>query len=148
VTDQPGARFAVAAYGTWPALQKAVQELGSAAKPLTEISCLALRSVLVDGPEQPFHDLAFSANAQAFACTPGPIAERLAARLAAGVPSLQAALGTWLIPRHAAQLKNMAEKGKIVMWVRLHDSEDEQCAYRALLATGCNSVGVHDLVGS
>lgn len=145
--EHPEARFAVAAFGSWDATQRAVQELWSAVTPLTEISYLALRSVLADGPVHPLCDLVFAVNACSFACTPGPIADRLASRLAAGAPSLKAALGTWLIPRHAAQLESAVEKGEILMWVRLSDNEDEQRAYRTLLATGCNSVGVHDLVG-
>ena len=66
--------------------------------------------------------------------------------LDAGGSTLKAALGLWLIPRHAQQIQDAVEQGKIVLWVRLLDSEDEPLAYRALLAGSSHSVGVHDLV--
>ena len=49
-------------------------------------------------------------------------------------------------PRHAEQIQDAVEQGKIVLWVRLLDSEDEPLAYRSLLAGSSYSVGVHDLV--
>ena len=75
------------------------------------------------------------------------MAERLSAKLAAGASSLQAALTTWLISRHAAQQQRAVEGGKIVVWVGLVDHDDEPRAYRTLLGAGCESVGVHDFVG-
>ncbi|NJO31830.1 MAG: hypothetical protein HC869_00545 [Rhodospirillales bacterium] len=59
---------------------------------------------------------------------------------------MQAALCTWLIPRHAEQIQRTIDEGKIVIWVRLDNADDERRAYRALLAAGCGSVGVHDLI--
>jgi len=140
-------RFAVGGFDTWADAQKAAQELRSGQKPLSQISYLGLRNVLISGSAQPLRDLPFPGNAAQIACSGGPIAELLVARLTTGAPSLQAAVATWLIPRHAAQLQRSVEKGKIVVWVELSDHDDERRAYRALLGAGSDSVGVHDLVG-
>ena len=147
VTSPRIVRFAVAAFDTWPDAQKAVQELRTGQKPLTQISYLGLRDVLIGGPTQALCDLPFPDNTARIACTTGPIAERLSAKLAMGATSLQAALTTWLISRHAAQQQRAVEGGKIVVWVGLADDDDERRAYRTLLDAGCGTVGVHDLVG-
>jgi hypothetical protein len=145
VTSPSMLRFAVAAFDTWVDAQKATQVLRSGSKLLCQISYLGFRNVLSDGPPSPLRDLPFPGSAAPIACSAGPIAERLSAKLTAGAPSLQAALITWLIPRHAAQLQRAVESGKIVVWVALVDDDDERRAYRTLLAARCNSVSVHDL---
>ena len=145
VTSPAMLRFAVAAFDTLADAQKATQVLRSGSKPLCQISYLGLRNVLRDGPPPPLRDLQFPGSAAPIACSAGPIAERLSAKLTAGATSLQAALTTWLIPRHAAQLQRAVESGKIVLWVALVDDDDERRAYRTLLAARCNSVSVHDL---
>jgi hypothetical protein len=76
------------------------------------------------------------------------LADRLAGRLEKGAQTLKAALGHWLIPRHAAHLQDGVENGKIILWVQLFDNEDERRAYQSLLKTSSNSVGVHDLIGA
>jgi hypothetical protein len=38
----------------------------------------------------------------------------------------------WLIPRHAAQLQDAVTDGKIILWVKLFDNDDERRAYRPL----------------
>jgi len=138
-------RFAVAAFDTWADAQKAAQVLLSGSKPLCQISYLGIRNVLSNGPPLPLRDLPFPGSAASIACSAGPIAERLLAKLTAGAPSLQAALTTWLIPRHAAQLQRAVESSKIVVWVALVNDDDERRAYRMLLSAKCNSVSVHDL---
>lgn len=60
---------------------------------------------------------------------------------------MKVALTHWLIQRHAAQLQEAVEAGRIILWVQLFDNESERRAYRSLLARSSNSVGVHDLVG-
>lgn len=147
VTSPSILRFAVAAFDTWPDAQKATHVLRSGAKPLCQISYLGLRDVLVGGPPIPLCDLPFPGSAAPIACSTGPIAERLSARLTAGAPSLRTALTTWLIPRHAAQLQRAVDSRKILLWVALSDHDDERRSYQTLLAARCNSVGVHDLAG-
>ena len=95
----------------------------------------ATRSVTVDGPIL-LRELPFRANAELISCTPGPMADRLAGRLTKGAQTLKAALGHWLIPRHAAHLqgKPYRKDGKIVLWVQLFDNDDERRAYQSLLA--------------
>ena len=91
-------------------------------------------------------DLPFSGNADLTSVTDGPLAACLADRLAMGAETLMAALGHWLIARHAAQLQEAVAAGKIILWVQLFDNDDERRAYRILLARSSNSVGVHDIV--
>jgi hypothetical protein len=146
VITPPTIRFAVATFDTWADARKVAEELRSGSTPLCEVSYLGLQSASAEQP-QLLTQLPFPTCAVPFVCSPGPVAERLSARLNAGTPSLQAALVPWLIPRHAAQLQSAVDSGKIVLWVGLADHAEEQRAYHTLLAAGCGSVGVHDLVG-
>jgi hypothetical protein len=146
VTAPAPLRFAVAVFDTRAGAGKAAEELCSGSNPLCEISYLGLHNVVDGQSKQPLAKLAFAGNPAPIVCSAGPVEERLATRLQAGAPSLQAALAAWLIPRHAAQLQRAVDRGKIVLWVQLLDDADERRAYRALLAAGCTSVGVHDLV--
>jgi hypothetical protein len=139
-------RFAVGGFHNWSGAQKTVGELRDGSKPLEDISYLGLRMALEGLPAVALTDLTFPRNTARLACSAGPIADRLAARALAGAPTLQAALCTWLIPRHADQIQQTVDKGQIVVWVRLDDADDERRAYRALLAAGCGWVGVHDLI--
>lgn len=147
VSEQPSFRFAVATFEAWLDARMAAEALQLGPRALTRVSYLALHDVLAREPTLTICALPFPGAAPCIACSVGPIAARLLAKLETGAPTLQAALGTWLIPRHAAQLQSCVEKGKIVLWVQLVDNEDERSAYRTLLAAGCKSVGVHDLVG-
>ena len=139
-------RFAVAAFNTWTDAHNAVDQLRDGLKPLQDISYLGLRTKLQALPIQTLTDLAFPLNERHVVCSAGHIADQLAARVVNGAPTLQAALCTWLIPRHAEQIQQTVDKGQIVIWVRLEDADDERGAYRALLAAGCGWVGVHDLI--
>jgi hypothetical protein len=139
-------RLAVAAFNTWPDTRKAIDQLRDGSKPLQDISYLGLRTKLQALPIQTLTDLTFPLNERHVVCSAGHIADQLAARVVNGAPTLQAALCTWLIPRHAEQIQLTVDKGQIVTWVRLEDADDERRAYRALLAAGCGWVGVHDLI--
>ncbi|MFM9847944.1 MAG: hypothetical protein ACKVP3_12390 [Hyphomicrobiaceae bacterium] len=139
-------RFAVAGFNSWLEAQKTVDELRDRSKPPGDISYLGLRMALEGLPALRLTDLSFPGNTARLACSAGHIADQLTARTTAGAPTLQAALCTWLIPRHAEQIQQTVDKGQIVVWVRLDDADDERRAYRALLAAGCGWVGVHDLI--
>jgi hypothetical protein len=76
----------------------------------------------------------------------GPLADRFAERLRAGARTLEEALRHWLIPRHAAHFEDAVKAGKILLWIRVANADEERNAYQILLATSSNSVGVHDLV--
>ncbi|HVZ36581.1 MAG TPA: hypothetical protein VG963_29325 [Polyangiaceae bacterium] len=146
VINSAADRFAVAPFDTWVNAEKVTHELRTGSYPLSEISYLGLQSVLVGSAAQPLRHLPFSGNPVPIVSSPGPIADRLTARLDAGAASLQAALSAWLLPRHAAELQRSVERGNILLWVQLKDHAAERHACRALLAAGCASVGVHDLV--
>jgi hypothetical protein len=144
-------RFAVGIYDAWPDALASVQELIAAGLAREAFSFLGLHRVLApaarrSGSDSPLLDLPFPRSAELVAGTTGPVSSRLASRLAAEADSLQTALRPWLIQRHAAQLEEAIAAGKIVLWVQLASSEDEQRAYQSLLARSSNSVGVHDLV--
>ena len=144
-------RFAVAEFESTADVEKALNTLTSGGKPLNDISYLGLDRVLADKSAQARHSvrrLFFPGNLQPIACTAGPVADRLAGQLQVGAATLNAALGRWLIARHAAHLQQVVEDGKILLWVQLFDDDDEKRAYQSLLATSANSVGVHDLVGA
>ena len=150
VTDLPTLRFAIAAFDTWAEAQKALHALDAGGKALNDVSYLAQQRVLGDAvtsnSRQTVH--LFGGTDGGIGCSAGPVADRLAGRLASGATTLKAALGRWLIPRHAAHLQQAVEEGKILLWVQLFDNDDERRAYQSLLATSSNSVGVHDLVGA
>lgn len=147
-------RFAVATFDSLGRTREAVEHLSLEGFRNDAFSCLGLYRVLIDSvakSEWPvaadIQELLFPCNSQRICCTAGPVARRLAERLRAGSPHLQAALGYWLIPRHAAHFQDAVERGEIILWVQLFDSDGEREAYRSLLAKSSNSVGVHDLDG-
>jgi hypothetical protein len=150
VTDLPTLRFAIAAFDTWAEVQKALQVLNSAGKALNDVSYLAQQRVLGDALASDGRQIVHlsGGTGSGIGCSAGPVADRLARRFASGATTMKAALGRWLIPRHAALLQQAVEEGKILLWVQLFDNDDERRAYQSLLATSSNSVGVHDLVGA
>ena len=145
VTQDRPLRFAVAAFNTLDAAHTVALELTSISNPARKVSYLGLHEVL-NAATADLQKLPFPANRALVACSEGVIAERLAARLDGGARSLRGALAIWLIPRHAAEIERAVENGDVVIWAQLQDNEDERRAYRTLLAAGCHSVGVHDLV--
>lgn len=148
VTDHPTMRFAIAAFDSWPEAEKALHALSAGGKALNNVSYLAQERVLGGAKasnSRPTVHL-FGETGRGIGCSAGPVADRLTERLASGATTLQAALGRWLIARHAANLQQAVVEGKILLWVQLFDNDDERRAYQSLLATSSNSVGVHDLV--
>ena len=152
--DYPTSRFAVASFETWSSIHTTLQDLSSGGSKPSDLNCLGLHRVLAQGggltpavPSLGLRELPFQKSAELIGCTFGPVADRLAWRLALGAPTLQSALAHWLIPRHAAHLQGAVENGRIILWVQLFDNDDERRAYHSLLARSSNSVGVHDLIG-
>jgi hypothetical protein len=143
--NQQQVRFAVAAFSSNTAATQAAYELQIAGITAGDISYLGLRTVLGSVSAR-LHALPFPGNTRPLACTEGVVAERVAQKLANGAQTLQAALETWLISRHALQLERAVENGELLVWVQLCSSEDERNAYRIMLSAGCTHVGVHDLV--
>jgi hypothetical protein len=145
-------RFAVATFDTWGGLRSSLQSLMLDGLDRAAVSLLGKRQVLFDVPSNGDilastpDELPFPENRELICCTRGLLAERLAEQLQAGATTLKSALSRWLIPRHAAEIENAVELGRIVLWVQLFDNEGEHQAYRRLLAGTSHSVGVHDLV--
>ena len=79
--------------------------------------------------------LRFPGNRRPISCTAGALAACLAERADTGVSTLKAALGLWLIPRHAEQIQNAVEQGSIVLWVRLLESDDEPLASASTISS-------------
>jgi len=154
MTNTPIFRFAVAIFDSWDAAHKAIRDLSNGFSYPPNISCLGLQQVLerayarLNADSQQLRELSFPDNTQSISCTAGPVADRLSERARLGARTLQAALAHWLIARHAAQLAEAVRDRKIIVWVQLFNNEDEQRAYRSLLARSSLSVGVHDLVGN
>jgi hypothetical protein len=141
-------RFAVGTFDRWRDVQATVSELTAAGVAQSSFSCLGHRRVLgatAADEGMTLRELPFPGNREPIAGTAGPLSDRLAARLAAKSDTLASALGSWLIPRHAAQIEQAVAADKIILWVQLFDTADELRAYRSLLARSSNSVGVHDL---
>jgi hypothetical protein len=152
IGPQSRLRFAVATFDKWDALYDAWKELSLDGLRSDTFSCLGLQRVLsgtipLDAVPTltTLQELPFPGNVHLICCTAGLLAQCLTARLHAGAPSLRAALGHWLIPRHASLLEDSIERGRIILWVQLFDNESERRAYQRLLARSSNSVGVHDI---
>jgi hypothetical protein len=153
LTEQPKLRFAVGTFDSWSQVRDALRDLRVRGLVLDSFNCLALthlfsgRTILAPDQEPvAVQALPFSARSAAIACTSGPLASRLMERLAAGASSLRDALGLWLIARHAAHFEDAVQAGRILLWIRVADADDERLAYQCLLAHSSNSVGVHDLM--
>jgi hypothetical protein len=145
-------RFAVGVFDAWPEVDATVRELTGGGMNESAFSVLGLHRILAPatspgGGPTPLRHLPFPTNQELIAATVGPLADRLAARLAAKADTLASALGRWLIPRHAVQLQDAVAAGKIVLLVQLFDNDGERRACQSLLARSSNSVGVHDIVG-
>jgi hypothetical protein len=151
VSEQPALRFAVGIFDTWADVQTTVRDLTAGGMAENNFNCLGLHRVLGPLAARPdnrmsLRYLPFSRDVELTSVTDGPLAECLAERLRMGAGTLTAALGHWLIPRHAAQLQEAVSAGKVILWAQLFDNDDERRAYRSLLARSSNSVGVHDII--
>ncbi|HXF54419.1 MAG TPA: hypothetical protein VNK52_09890 [Hyphomicrobiaceae bacterium] len=145
-------RFAVGAFDDWTDLDRGIKDLRRRGFVPDRCSCLALErtfagTALPHGlrPVTAIRQLAFPNGRGAFACTSGPLADCLADRLRLGATTLDDALRSWLLPRHAAHFQELVETGKILLWVLLADAEDERRACQSLLIHSSDAVGVHDL---
>jgi hypothetical protein len=143
-------RFAVGSFDSWLQLLGCLDELGRKGFPFQNFNCLALQRVFVGRTfasqmqmPVPIKELAFPEGL--VCCSAGLLHDCLCRRLAEGAGSLEDALSCWLVPRHAEYFQRVVENGKIQLWIRLLDAADERRAYRSLLASSSNSVGVHDL---
>ena len=146
-------RYAVGLFDDWSQLQATLRDVQARGLVLESFNCLALERLFASktilAPSQEAVTvgvLPFSEKAEAIAVTSGPLADGLMERLRSGATSLKDALGLWLIPRHAAQFDNAVRAGKILLWIRLADADDERRAYQSLLAHSSDLVGVHDFV--
>lgn len=153
VTNRHTLRFAVGVFDGWQAVRETARDLSSgSAGP--NLSCLALESTMArrtvaadDFDPGAMTAIAFGDEADRIFCTGGPVAARVKKIADDGASTLQAALGRWLIGRHAAQLADAVRSGKIIAFVQILNDVDERSAYRSLLSRSSHSVGVHDLIG-
>ena len=153
VAEYPDLRFAVGTFDSWTQLRNVLHDVRLRGLALDSFNCLALerifagKTIVAPSKERvSVQSLGFPGSREAICCTSGPLADCLAERLRSGALSLKDALGLWLVPRHAAHFQKAVEGGKILLWIRLTDADDERRAYQSLLAHSSNSVGVHDLV--
>jgi hypothetical protein len=153
LTEEPKLRFAVGAFDAWSQLREALRDARISDLVLKSFNCIALERVFAEttivAPTQErlaLQALPFSDSSELIVCTSGPLAKCLQERLDSGAESLKAALGHWLIPRHAAYFEDAVKVGKILLWIRVGNADEERRAYQNLLAHSSSSVGVHDLV--
>jgi hypothetical protein len=153
LAEESKLRFAVGAFDAWSQLGEALRDARVRDLVLESFNCIALERVFtgttIVAPTQvrlALQALPFSGTSELIVCTSGPLAECLLERLHSGAESLTAALGHWLIPRHAAYFEDAVKLGKILLWIRVSNADEERRAYQSLLAHSSNSVGVHDLV--
>jgi hypothetical protein len=151
VSERLTLRFAVGIFDTWTDVQATVRDLTVDGMAENSFNCLGLHRVLAPLAARPdnrmsLRDLPFSGDPELTSVTDGPLATCLAERSRMGAETLTAALGQWLIPRHAAQLQEAVSAGQVILWAQLFDNDDERRAYRSFLARSSNSVGVHDIV--
>jgi hypothetical protein len=153
VAEYRDLRFAVGTFDSWTQLRNVLHDVRLRGLALDSFTCLAFehifagKTIVAPSKERvSVQSLTFPGNQQPVCCTSGPLADCLAERLRSGAPSLKDALGLWLVPRHATHFQKAVEGGKILLWIRLTDADDERRAYQSLLTHSSNSVGVHDLV--
>lgn len=145
-------RYAVGTLGDWFRLRAVLRDARSRGLVLDSLNCLALErlfdgTIIMAPPQEVVSvcQLPVRDGTETIACTSGPLADCLMDRFRSGATSLIEALGHWLILRHATQLVNAVGAGKILLWIRLTDADDERRAYQSLLAHSSDVVGVHDL---
>jgi hypothetical protein len=151
--QEPKLRFAVGTFESWEQLRQTLDGARLSGLVLDSFNCLGLERLFAGktilSPSQKavaIQPLPFSEDSEVIACTCGPLAARLMERLHAGNRTLQEALARWLIPRHASHFADAVRAGKILLWIRVINADEERHAYQTLLATSSNSVGVHDLM--
>ena len=142
-------RFAIATFDDGADVATAAQSLdraGIGVNGLTllaahrafEMSAADLTGPLVDTPCQ----ISFAGYPEPISCTPGPIANRLAEwhgnRLAK-------ALDFCGFPRIAEALERAVEQHQLLLWVTVHDADEERRVSLTLLALRPRAYEVHDV---
>jgi hypothetical protein len=152
LTALPHFRFAVGSFDSWLQLRAALDDLSSRGLAVDSISCLALERVFTGRmtialfPDAAsIAELPFSGGNEPVCCTAGPLRDFLLDRFRSGARSFKEVIGHRMVPRHAAYLQETVEQGKIQLWIRLANADDERRACQSLLANSSNSVSVHDL---
>jgi hypothetical protein len=145
-SQEAGARFVIAVFDDWQALQAVLDDAGALEfdrfgavlharedDPPTALSSGLLKEIV---------DLRFERSTQGMHCTRGEFAEELAARLAGGAHSLAEALQSWLSTDQAWQLQSHIEKGRLALWLRLRSSEDSGTVCGRLVQASPHMVGL------
>lgn len=154
MNEVPNLRYAVGSFESWLRLRSALDDLCLHGFAPASFSCLALQRVFESKPFGQLRDLdtagelAFPEDREPVGCTAGPLRDCLLDRAQSGAQTLEEAFRHWMVPRHAAQLRETVQKAKIQLWIRLETIDDERRACKGLLANSSNSVGVHDLVAT
>jgi len=68
-------------------------------------------------------ELRFPGSQQRAYCTAGKLADALSQRQAEGARNLADALTGWLIHTHAIELQSQIDRGRLVVWLELSESE-------------------------
>jgi hypothetical protein len=87
-------------------------------------------------------ELHFAQSHQRIACTVGPIAQRLSARLVGGARSIKEAVHGYLSPDQAWQLESHLVKGRLALCVELRSSDDYAVVCGRLVQASPHMVGL------
>jgi hypothetical protein len=145
----PALRIAVAKFPDFWVARAATDELIATGIELAAITMVAdLRSLL--GIPRPALKLASLrehsfADGRTLLCSETAFGRLIASRARDGAPSLSDALAGWMLPRHAGTLCVALEQQQVLVWVELHDPDDERTASLCLLRLSQGAVGVHDI---
>jgi hypothetical protein len=155
VPEHANLRFVVGIFDGWEQLREALRDIQGRGLVLDSFNCIALQRVfagkIIKAPDQAsiaIRAIPFSGSPEPIACTSGPLADCLMERAQSGVGNFRDALGLWLILRHAIHFEKAVLAGKILLWIRVADADDERRAQQSLLALSSNTIGVHDFLST
>ena len=121
------AQFAIAAFDEWGTLRSFLEERNEARsgsdallharkdEPPPSVQCGLLQDMI---------RLKFAGSPNVVRCTPGPIADKLAAGSMKGRGNLADVLHVWMNSEQAWELESHLEKGCLVLWLELRTSEE------------------------
>jgi hypothetical protein len=142
-------RFVVGEFEDWSQLCGMLDHAAALSLGMDSFNLLGLEPLLssqsVNGTPLLLEPLPYVDGDTRIVCSHGPLAACLLAANRAGAQTINDALGQWCILRHADHFSAAVHAGRLLLWLRVMNEEDERAAYEYLLAKSSNAVGVHDL---
>jgi hypothetical protein len=154
-------RFAVGVFVDWSQLASAATTVVRMPGPQSQISVLgqlasfspsAWRTITGDHDPRVKKaiaskvELPFGLGSEALGCSDGLLAQRLRFRLDEGCTGLGEALSPWMMHKQAKRFEDDVRQGRLLLWTKLPDADQEQQVCEALLKARLLRLEVHDLV--